>query len=103
MLNQPIVDHCEIAPHRVYSLEEAHRITGISRKALRLACESGVMPHLRFGKSHIQIGGLAILIALGMPPPQVAPTPPPATESTSQRRHRGKSALDTILKKGTES
>ena len=94
----PVVPSCRIKPHRVYSLQRVHQITGLSRVVLQRLADSGQVQVIRTGKRSIAFGGIAVLILLGLPPPSIPLPVEPAVETPHERRARGKRALDQVLK-----
>ena len=94
----PVVPKCRIRPHRVYSLDRVHRITGLSRVVLQRLADSGQVQVIRTGKRSLAFGGIAVLILLGLPPPMI-PLPVESTvETPNQRRARGERFKQQALK-----
>lgn len=93
----PVVPKCRIRPHRVYSLDRVHQITGLSRVVLQRLADTGKVQVIRTGKRSIAFGGIAVLILLGLPPP--IPLPDNTTaETPNQRRARGERFKQQALK-----
>lgn len=94
----PVVRKCRIRPHRVYSLDRVHQITGLSRVVLQRLADTGKVQVIRTGKRSIAFGGIAVLILLGLPPPMI-PLPVESTvETPNQRRARGERFKQQALK-----
>lgn len=98
----PVVPSCRIKPHRVYSLQRVHQITGLSRVVLQRLADSGEVRVIRTGKRGVAFGGIAVLILLGLPPPSIPLPVEPRTETPHERRARGEKFKQQALKAGTK-
>lgn len=98
----PVVPSCRIKPHRVYSLQRVHKITGLSRVVLQRLADSGEVRAIKTGNRGVAFGGIAVPIMLGLPPPEIPMPIEPQIETPHERRSRGKRALDQVLKTTTK-